>query len=34
MRQWPYYTNVCYKYTHESFNIDKKIYYHFKNNIT
>jgi len=26
MKQWPYYTNVNYKYTHGSFNIDDEIY--------
>jgi len=25
MRQWPYYTNVYYKYRHESFNIGIEI---------
>jgi hypothetical protein len=32
-RQWPYYINAYYKYTHGSFNIDNEIYYDFKNNI-
>jgi len=27
MRLWPYYTNVYYKYTHGSFNINNEIYY-------
>jgi len=27
MKQWPYYTNGYYKYTHGSFNIDNKNYY-------
>jgi hypothetical protein len=31
MRLWPYYTNVYYKYTHGSFNINNEIYYYFKN---
>jgi hypothetical protein len=26
-RQWPYYTNVYYKYTHGSFNINNENYY-------
>ncbi len=29
MRHWPYYTNVYYKYTHGSFNINNEIYYYF-----
>jgi hypothetical protein len=29
-KQWPYYTNVYYKYTYGSFNIDNEIYYYFK----
>jgi hypothetical protein len=35
-RLWPYYTNVHYKYTHGSFNIDNEIYYYLKilNNIS
>jgi hypothetical protein len=33
MKQWPYYTNVYYKYTHGSFNINNEIYY-LKNYIT
>ncbi len=33
-RQWPHYTNVCYKHTYESFNIGNEIYYNFQNNIT
>jgi len=28
-RHRPYYTNVCYKYTHGSFNISNEIYYYF-----
>jgi hypothetical protein len=27
MRQWPYYTNVYYKYIHGSFNVNSEIYY-------
>jgi hypothetical protein len=34
MKQWPYYTNVYYKYIHGSFNIDNEIYYFYLNNIT
>jgi len=30
MKLWSYYTNVYYKYTHGSFNIDNEIYYYFK----
>jgi hypothetical protein len=30
MRLWPYYTNVYYKYTYESFNIDNEIYCYLK----
>jgi hypothetical protein len=33
MRLWPYYTNVYYKYTHGSFNIDNENYYYYLNNI-
>ncbi len=33
MKLWFYYTNVYYKYTHGSFNIDNEIYNYFKNNI-
>jgi len=29
MRLWPYYTNVYYKYIHESFNIDNETYCYF-----
>jgi hypothetical protein len=29
MKQWSYYINVYYEYTHESFNIDNEIYYYF-----
>jgi hypothetical protein len=32
MQQWFYYTNVFYKYTHGSFNIDNEVYCYFKNN--
>jgi hypothetical protein len=34
MKQWPYYINIYYKYTHGSFNINIEIYFYFKNNIT
>jgi uncharacterized membrane protein YjjP (DUF1212 family) len=30
MKQWPYYINVYYKYTHESFNINIELYCFFK----
>jgi hypothetical protein len=30
MRQWSYYTNVYYKYTHGSFNIDNEFFYYSK----
>jgi hypothetical protein len=30
MRLWLYYTNVYYKYTNGSFNIDNEIYYYLK----
>ncbi len=34
MKQWPYYINLYYKYTHGSFNIDNEIYYFQKYYIT
>jgi hypothetical protein len=34
MKQWRYYTNIYYKYTHEFLNINKYYYYYFPNNIT
>jgi hypothetical protein len=34
MRLWPYYTNVYYKYTHGSFNLNNEIYFYLKNSIT
>jgi hypothetical protein len=34
MKQWPYYTDVYYKYTHGSSNIDNDIYYYYLDNPT
>ncbi len=34
MKQWPYYINMYYKYSHGSFNINIEIYCYLKNNIT
>jgi len=28
-KQWPYYTNAYYKYTHGSFNTDNENYYYY-----